>query len=1061
MSKKQDCTAMSSVEAEYVALSARCAQVMWMRTQLQDYGFNYNKIPLYCDSQSAIGISCNPVQHSRTKHIRTRYLFIKEQVENGIIELYFVRTKYQLADMFTKALPEDRFKYLVRRIVLRYDGDEWDKGLMPTKIELTLEKSLQGVSNDVFVSIEGVEELKRNVWIKGENKAALRYTLGRNQDPIWGCDRLVSRANVIANQVEYLAHDFSVILISSDSSEESVGTSTTRGILFGTIPTTVPATAPTADLPIIHNDTPLIPTGQPIPIGRPYHTQPNGVLNMLTSRNRVGPLPTHRLALIYSGDYSSSDHFISDDSSPDSPSDSSLESSSDSHSDTSSYSSSRHSSAGHLISYSPCDTDCCFCDPSRKRRRSPTTLVFVASFVLGALFPVRADLSLPRKRIRYSYSETDFKVSLEEGYVPYVPREIGLGVDVEDSYEPYTKPDIDLDLQSDVMWCFFDSFHTLVEPKNFKEALLESHGSIQAFYCPKSSPKALSTPHYSQGKKAKIFSREQASAVNKEVIECQKKKKMKGIATYSPKGLIKGSGTKPEVPCEPKRKSKGSSKGAGIKPEVSDKPKDTCVAQDNDWGSDEEEIIISSDDEETESENEIAENEQTDDEYVHDDVEKHDDADEEMNNVENVVGFKDDQVMNDAEKTESKKTNKKKFDNDQAGVDHTVKDDQGGSIVHVTQKEKKELPHSTSILSMSSIVHVSFDVSLVGIIKEIADTEINSLVDVQIQQEIPHVLSALLLDVLPVFLAQSSFTPAQPASKANESIFKYELNKILFGKMDKSRSYMTHEKHYDLYNGLSNSIMLDEAIASGDVNHDKVLRKRDCGNDQDPIAGSDQGKKKRRKGKDIEPSKDKVQTDSSSKEPILDDVVNEVDQPQDDADAKQGKPDWFKQPLRPPTHDPEWNKDKKMLMMDQNNPSLMIWTGNSERKYTVSITKTKVARIVIQKRVEDVQLGVESYQDKLNITPPQKEFPRISGKDPYTTSYDLNGVVNLNLRKCKRLIRADQLYQFYDDKDLNQIDIMVNLIDKKLLEKWIMRSLEGLVCGRNVKTNYRLLQRIV
>ncbi|GJZ73931.1 retrovirus-related pol polyprotein from transposon TNT 1-94 [Tanacetum coccineum] len=119
MSKKQDCTAMSSAEAEYVALSASCAQVMWMRTQLKDYGFNYNKIPLYCDSQSAIAISCNPVQHSRTKHIHTRYHFIKEQVENGIIELYFVRTEYQLPDMFTKALPEDRFQYLVRRISMR------------------------------------------------------------------------------------------------------------------------------------------------------------------------------------------------------------------------------------------------------------------------------------------------------------------------------------------------------------------------------------------------------------------------------------------------------------------------------------------------------------------------------------------------------------------------------------------------------------------------------------------------------------------------------------------------------------------------------------------------------------------------------------------------------------------------------------------------------------------------------------------------------------------------------------------------------------------------------
>nr|GFA59723.1 uncharacterized mitochondrial protein AtMg00810-like [Tanacetum cinerariifolium] len=65
-SKKQDCTALSTAEAEYVSLSARCAQVLWMRTQLTDYGFNFTKIPIYCDSKSAIAISCNPVQHSRT-----------------------------------------------------------------------------------------------------------------------------------------------------------------------------------------------------------------------------------------------------------------------------------------------------------------------------------------------------------------------------------------------------------------------------------------------------------------------------------------------------------------------------------------------------------------------------------------------------------------------------------------------------------------------------------------------------------------------------------------------------------------------------------------------------------------------------------------------------------------------------------------------------------------------------------------------------------------------------------------------------------------------------------
>nr|GEV98339.1 putative reverse transcriptase domain-containing protein [Tanacetum cinerariifolium] len=83
MLKKQDCTAMSLAEAEYVALFMSCAQVMWMRTQLKYYGFNYNKIPVYCDSQSAIAISCNPVQHSRIKHINVGYHFIKEYVKRG------------------------------------------------------------------------------------------------------------------------------------------------------------------------------------------------------------------------------------------------------------------------------------------------------------------------------------------------------------------------------------------------------------------------------------------------------------------------------------------------------------------------------------------------------------------------------------------------------------------------------------------------------------------------------------------------------------------------------------------------------------------------------------------------------------------------------------------------------------------------------------------------------------------------------------------------------------------------------------------------------------------
>nr|GEW69303.1 hypothetical protein [Tanacetum cinerariifolium] len=87
-SKKQDYATLSTAEAEYVSLSACCAQVLWMRTQLTDYGFHFKKIPIYCDSKSEIAISCNP-------------------------------TNYQLADIFTKALPPDRFNYLVCRLGMR------------------------------------------------------------------------------------------------------------------------------------------------------------------------------------------------------------------------------------------------------------------------------------------------------------------------------------------------------------------------------------------------------------------------------------------------------------------------------------------------------------------------------------------------------------------------------------------------------------------------------------------------------------------------------------------------------------------------------------------------------------------------------------------------------------------------------------------------------------------------------------------------------------------------------------------------------------------------------
>ncbi|GKD83123.1 hypothetical protein Tco_1349962 [Tanacetum coccineum] len=222
-----------------------------------------------------------------------------------------------------------------------------------------------------------------------------------------------------------------------------------------------------------------------------------------------------------------------------------------------------------------------------------------------------------------------------------------------------------------------------------------------------------------------------------------------------------------------------------------------------------------------------------------------------------------------------------------------------------------------------------------------------------------------------------------------------------------------------------------------------------------------------------------------------------------------------------------------------NNDLEYLKSSDPEKKYTTSITKTKAARyeligikdmilnlwsvtklgydkdalfhldgevivdlavalhmftrsLIIKKRVEDVQLGVESYQKKLNITKPQKNFLEISTKELYTPSFDPQRVFYVDLSNQKRLMQADELYKFLDktlkkvrdtlhhkllnfgfgynkdmprrkwsDLDKRRSGIMVDLIDKLMLERQILRNLERFVSAREFEMDYRLMQRTV
>ena len=111
-SKKQNCVSLSTTEAEYIAAGSCCAQLLWMKQTLKDYGINVKNVPLSCDNESAIKIAHNPVQHSKTKHIQICHHFLRDHVLKGDISIEHVKTEEQLADIFTKPLDEKRFSKL-------------------------------------------------------------------------------------------------------------------------------------------------------------------------------------------------------------------------------------------------------------------------------------------------------------------------------------------------------------------------------------------------------------------------------------------------------------------------------------------------------------------------------------------------------------------------------------------------------------------------------------------------------------------------------------------------------------------------------------------------------------------------------------------------------------------------------------------------------------------------------------------------------------------------------------------------------------------------------------
>jgi len=111
-SRKQSSVAQSTTEAEYVAVACCCSQLLWMIATLRDFGLDFTRVPLLCDSTSAISVAKNPVLHSKTKHIDVCFHFLRNHYEIGDIDIYHVVTQNQLADILTKPLDLASFAHL-------------------------------------------------------------------------------------------------------------------------------------------------------------------------------------------------------------------------------------------------------------------------------------------------------------------------------------------------------------------------------------------------------------------------------------------------------------------------------------------------------------------------------------------------------------------------------------------------------------------------------------------------------------------------------------------------------------------------------------------------------------------------------------------------------------------------------------------------------------------------------------------------------------------------------------------------------------------------------------
>nr|GEW05306.1 transposase, Ptta/En/Spm, transposase, Tnp1/En/Spm-like protein [Tanacetum cinerariifolium] len=401
-SKKQTALSISTTEAEYVSAEKACQQALWMKQALIDYDVRLEDVPIIVT------------------------WLLDELVYGAPLEGPY-QTNLPSSDDTIPYIREDREGQVTRN---RHQ-EEID-------VQKYQSENLEGIVT------------RQDVVILLPHPPSINHLHHLNADDDDGNNEGTSRASTPSpirplNPQPLQSHsslDITLSLSPIIPLDHIHETSSPPSPPQPQPPIMVSTTFSTQRSPVPRRRVMILAPGQPIPLGRSYRYQLNGLVHMMTARTRVGPLPVQQLAVRHSVDHSSSDYFSPDDSARDSSSDSSSEASSDFHSGASSDSSLRHSLSNHSF----LDLPSTYAGPSHKRRRSPMTPVPALSPVSEALSPVRADLIPSPKRVRDSGYLADVEVD---------PKRTSLRDDVivMGSDEPHLEQDIDPEVQAEIDEC--------------------------------------------------------------------------------------------------------------------------------------------------------------------------------------------------------------------------------------------------------------------------------------------------------------------------------------------------------------------------------------------------------------------------------------------------------------------------------------------------------------------------------------------------------------------------------------------------------------------------------